>query len=99
MATLLGKWKATCEFIVMVRFRTALRGGVKSAMPHNDITSTGEKPAYLRTGCVCMVCPTTDGGEHTECRQSNERIVLVKVGNAAGGKPKGDCSSQSFHAK
>ena len=39
--TLLGKWKATCGFIVMVRFHTALRG-LKSAMPHNDITSTGE---------------------------------------------------------
>lgn len=41
MLTLLGKWKAACEFIVMVRFRTALRG-LKSAMPRNDITSTGE---------------------------------------------------------
>ena len=34
-----------------------------------------------------------------ECRQSDGRIVPEKAGNAARGKPKGDCSSQSFHAK
>ena len=32
-------------------------------------------------------------------RQSDGRIVPLKASNAAGGKPREDCASQSCHAK
>ena len=46
-----------------------------------------------------MVCPTTNEGRQMSHRQSDGRIVPLKVGNAAGGKPGEDCTSQSCHAK
>ena len=46
-----------------------------------------------------MVCPTTNEGRQMSHRQSDGRIVPLKAGNAAGGKPREDCTSQSCHAK
>ena len=46
-----------------------------------------------------MVCPTTNGGRQMSHRQSDGRIVPLKASNAAGGKPREDCASQSCHAK
>lgn len=82
----------------MVRFHAAPRG-LKSVMPHNDITSTEGEPVNLRPGVFGTVCPTTDEGGQKECRQSDGRMVPMKVGNATGGKPREDCTSQSCHAK
>lgn len=82
----------------MVRFRAAPRG-FKSAMPHNDIMSTGESLHISVPGVSGAVCPTTDEGGQTGCRQSDGRIVPMKVGNATGGKAREDCSSQSLPCK
>ena len=58
--------------------------------------------ASTSDGCVVLkyvVCRTTNGGRQTGHRQSDGRIVPLKAGNAAGGKPREDCTSQSCHAK
>ena len=71
------------------RTYSALRG-LRSAMSYNGTTSTGESLhlPYQPKGLMYKwyALQPKKGGRQIRCRQSDDCIVPMKAGNAAGGK-------------
>ena len=68
-------------------------------MLYNDAVSTGERLYIPSAACEQAVCLTTNGGKKKIYRQSDDRIVPKKAGNAAGGKPRKSRSSRFCHTR
>ena len=96
--TLLTKRKATC--VCRYGETATQRRGVEGQPCHTMMLYQLGRARVFHRDCVnSVVCPTTHEGGQKICGQSDGRIVPMKAGNAAGGKPREGRSSRLCHAK
>jgi len=67
-------------------------------MLYNDAALTGESLQFPYP-CKIRYAVQPKEGKQTNCRQSDSRIVPMKVGNATGGKPRKKRASRFCYVK
>ena len=90
------KAKCVCRFGETATQRRGVGGQPCHTMVPYQL---GRACVFRRGRCESAVCWTTHEGKQTTHRQSDGRVVPMKAGNSAGGKPRRDCASQSCHAR
>ena len=101
-----GNWCADVVYLAEGNMRVYRNGEISRNTTGLEVSHVvqwhcvnwGEPVSSARSVSVA-VCPTTNEEGQRTHRQSDGRIIPMKAGNAARGKPRGDCASQSCHAK